>query len=91
MLADKDVNAFKVLRENEIRLRFLYLTKLTFEYENQYKKKFQKFEDSWIHLSCTLPWDGARKCAAIFLQKEDMEFKQQWTQSKVSVKRSPER
>lgn len=63
--ASKDVNAFKVLRENEIRLRFLYLTKLTFKSENQYKKKFQKFEDSWIHLSCTLPWDGARKCAPI--------------------------
>ena len=33
--ASKDVNAFKVLRENEIQLIFLYSSKLTFKYENQ--------------------------------------------------------
>lgn len=33
--ASKDVNAFKVPRENEIQLRFLYSSKLTFKYENQ--------------------------------------------------------
>lgn len=35
MLADKDANAFKVLRENEVQLRFLQSSNVIFKYETQ--------------------------------------------------------